>query len=146
MTNNTTLSYRLRLILVIVLPLALVILVSVMTGDFAPLQSSRITEFGICTQDTSYEPVRHLQVGIEKLWLCGILDGSTKRYVTFTMYYNNQGVSRRTLNLGPGGFFAPIQASELYFMNASRFPQGDYHVTFAYARDPVDTVRFSVGM
>jgi hypothetical protein len=145
-TKDDTIKLRRRLLilLLIVAPLGLVILISIVTGYFAPLQTSRVTAFGVCTQEGSYAPISALTTNIETLYICGILEGNTKRYLTFSMFYGDQYVSGTSQNLSPGVFFIPVEATGLQFIRVSSFPKGDYRLDYSYARDPFETVIFTV--
>lgn len=144
MADNQVSRVRRKLILVIISPIIVVLLISIIAGYFAPLQESRVVEFGICTQATEVEPVVEIPKGTEILWICGTLEGKTKRYLSFNIFYQEQGVYYRGGNFNPGLFFIPVEANDLHFISASQFKEGAYRVTFAYARDAVKTIPFSV--
>lgn len=136
--------HRILIVLLVIGPLGLALIVSVASGYFAPLQTSRVVDIGICTQEHEFVPVQYVPSSVKQLFICGILEGSTHRYVSFTVFYEEQGIYGREFNLSTGYFFVPLQSEKMHFVHANTFPPGRYRLTYSYTRAPVETVFFWV--
>lgn len=149
MTNETTTFSRFRhrflVVLLVIVPIGILILISIMTGYFAPLQTSEVISFGTCTQNHRYEPVSVTYEDLEVLYICGILEGRTRRYLGFSMFHEGQRVFYQKINVQPGTFFIPVQAPDLRFIQVSVFPVGEYQISFSYERQPVEVFTFTIG-
>lgn len=124
----------------------LIVLLAVMTGNFVPLMTSELGEFGVCENAERLEPVSHIAAGTETIYICGELTGETKRHVSFGIYHDSKRVFSRGASpaLRPGDFFIPVHASELRYLDVNAFPDGSYQLQAAYQRDPVFFVEFWV--
>lgn len=148
MTNETTTSSRFRhrflVVLLVIVPIGVLILISIMTGYFAPLQTSQVTSFGICTHNHRYEPVSIADKDLQVLYICGVLEGPTRRYLGFSMFYREQRVFYQKINVQPGTFFIPVKAPALRFIQVQAFPNGEYQISFSYERPPVEVFTFTI--
>lgn len=132
----TITPFFLKLVLSAIGIVTVSILMMIVTGTFAPLQTSIVTEVGICMGEDVYEQVLVIPTDTDILYICGTLEGDTKRYVGFDMLYSDKSVFFQSLNLPPGEFYVPVKATDLHYVDMSRFPEGNYRGNISYSRDP----------
>ena len=130
--------------LVTVMAFALCSLIAVVSGTFVPLQTSTLSEFGVCLQDEVYDPVNAVPTDVVTLYICGILDGETKRSVAFEVFYSDKPIYYTERSWPPVEFFSPIHASQLRYVDVDKFPQGEYRIDAVYSREPFASVFFKV--
>lgn len=79
-------------------------------GYWGPAENARIAEAGVCTTDTAYQPVEEIPAELQTLFVCGMVEGTTKKLVSFHLYYNSKHVAQESsVYLDPGVFFYPAK-------------------------------------
>ena len=132
-----------KLFVLVIAGSGLIVLFSVLTGNFAPLMTSELEQVGICETNVAVEVTREVQRGRKVLYICGTLVGETKRDIGFDLFYDDRGIYSVTEKLIPGEFWIPIHASRI-FQDQLTFPSGQYELRAAYGRDPSIFVIFVV--
>jgi hypothetical protein len=120
------------------LSIVILSMVLAVTEDLAPLQTSEITELGVCLQNHEYLPVRIIPAGSTELFICGTLSGTTKRGAWFNVLSQDRAVAQASTALEPGPFFV---ANLQWF---APLIAGDYRIEAGYVRPAVISSRFSV--
>lgn len=113
---------------------AILILISIATGDFVPLQTSEVTQIGVCTQQSTLTMEKIVPLDVETLYICGELAGETKRSFSIIMFYEDQHILSTSKNWPSGVFFVPVKAAELKGLETSVFLAGTYKVGVRYER------------
>jgi hypothetical protein len=115
-----------------------VVLVSAVTGNLAPLQTSEITELGICLHNDAYHPTVLVPADSTEVFICGMLSGTTKRGAWFNVFSQDRVVAQASTTLEPGPFFV----SSLQWF--APLTAGDYRIEAGYVRPVVISSNFSV--
>ena len=110
----------------------------VVTGYFVPLQTSTITEVGVCETDKQYSPVATVTLPAKNLFICGVIDGSTPRTVWFYIYDDDRAIAHTSGTIGPGPFFI----SRIAWI--SPLAPGDYRIEAGYEKVVVTRSKFDV--
>lgn len=79
--------------------------VSALDGRLIPLQNAKVTELGVCLDRKSYQPVRVAPAGAQRVYVCGVVTGSTRWTTSFTIYKGDQVAAQISATIGPGEFY-----------------------------------------
>ncbi|MFN8470229.1 MAG: hypothetical protein U0X20_32040 [Caldilineaceae bacterium] len=110
----------------------------VVTGYFVPRQTSTITEVGICETDKQYSPVAKVTLPVDNLFICGVIEGSTRRSVWFYIYDQDRAIAHMSGTVGPGPFFI----SRIAWI--SPLAPGNYRIEAGYEKPVVIRSKFDV--
>lgn len=110
----------------------------IVSGYFTPLQTSRITELGVCLSENEYAPAAVVPAHTENLFVCGKVTGSTRRTAWFFIYGNDRAVAHTSATVGPGTFFI----SRILW--SSPLLPGEHKIEAGYERLPVISAKFLV--
>jgi len=98
---------------------------------------AHLVEFKVCLTDTAYNPVKEIPIGGDYFYLCGKVVGSTGQPGSLLVRHNNRPVYSHSSTFGPGVFFQKIKMTD-------RFVIGEYEAVFAYSRQKLASVIFTI--
>ncbi|MEM7537042.1 MAG: hypothetical protein AAF639_33010 [Chloroflexota bacterium] len=106
-------------------------------GEWGPTANARLVEMNICLDDLSYTPVKNISLPQDSVYLCGVVDGTTKYFATFYTYQANKVIYHDTVKLNPGVFFTQISGDK-------KLIHGNYRVVIQKGRLVLGEVEFVI--
>ena len=104
-----------------------------------PRYDAQITAMGICLNESSFSPVASIPDDVNQFYLCGTVEGKTKRTGTLYLFAENTVVFQDGVTVMPGACFIPLVATEF-----DSFKPGTYYVEINYAKQTLAKTKFEV--
>jgi hypothetical protein len=126
-----------KIILAAVLGWLIIILAIWMRSGNPFWSDAHLIEFNVCLTDTAYNPVEEIPIGSDYFYLCGKVVGPTGQPGSLLVRHNNRPFFSHSSTFGPGVFFQKIKMTD-------RFVIGEYEAIFAYSRQQLASVIFTI--
>ncbi|MBK8050286.1 MAG: hypothetical protein IPK16_26190 [Anaerolineales bacterium] len=136
-TIEKYINWSLNVIGAAILSWLVIVLIMWMTKGAVFVYDSRITQFGICLEDSTFKPVDVVPISAGGFYVCGLVEGTTIRPGSLIVRRGTSPVYGESLTLPVGYFYLRVPLTEAFI-------PGAYYTHIGYARETLVEARFVV--
>lgn len=107
------------------------------SGQWASDVNSRVTQFGICTDNRQLEFIHRVDMSRDRFYVCGKIEGTAYRSGSLAIMFNGRSIHSENFWRQPGVFFVPVDITD-------RFPAGEYVAELAASRKTLASAQFTI--